>query len=126
MITLSKKVRALACLTVASLSMSSCSCMHTKSVPAQALQHSEKAQQELQSIISSALGQKTVQLSLDIFIGTSDVAFEKADLTGRGLEEPTRFRLLMKNEHCVLARLDGEKKILQKWALNEVQCLAAP
>lgn len=75
---------------------------------------------EISSRINSVVGHE-VRLAKSIFTQNSLLALEKPDMTGRVLDMPKRFQLLLKNDRCFLHYLDENKG----WLLKKAECQAA-
>lgn len=85
---------------------------------------------ELTRVVTTAVNDTAIALADDALTGTSSLILERSPprgieelpATGRLLDQPVRFRLVLNGENCVLINeADG-----RRWRLFQTECVAAP
>ncbi len=89
-------------------------------VPAYIVDPSPESRAELQHVVSSMLGGRTVTIADDALTTQSMLAIEPKYLTGRDLGKPDQFQLLLSGAACVLVHLGSDARS----ELSEANCAA--
>lgn len=81
---------------------------------------------EISGVLEQALGPREILLSPDVLTRSSILALEQGGglagaATGRVLEMPERFELVISGERCFLVR----SRTGQRWALEQTECIPA-
>lgn len=89
-------------------------------VPAHIIKPDESSRNELQRIVSTALGLKSVVLASDALTKTNVLIIERKNRLGMGinLSKPKVFRLVKSGSQCVLVYQGSNKR----WVLRNTQC----
>ncbi|GAB2886508.1 hypothetical protein ACCI51_00685 [Microbulbifer echini] len=92
--------------------------------PALLAEAGPQSRNEIQRIVSEAMGGMEITLSPNVFLESSQLVFDKTPrqmgLIGRDMGRPIKFELFLQGERCWLVRLpDGPR-----WAL-EAKCVPA-
>lgn len=99
-------------------------------VPALIVNPTPTSRFELTRVVTTAVNDTAIALADDALTGTSSLILERSPprsieaqaATGRLLDQPVRFRLVLNGENCVLINeADG-----RRWRLFQTQCVAAP
>ena len=98
-------------------------------VPALIAEPSAASRAELLRVVTEAANGARVTLADDAFTRESTLIVERREpldaqgrpLSGRLLEMPQRFRLVLRDGKCVLVRESDERS----WLLNDTRCAAA-
>ncbi len=96
--------------------------------PAVVALHTEQSRAELRRVVSTAMNGEPVTLGDDVLLHDSVLTVERRApageqgraATGRTLEAPVRFNLLLRGTSCLLRAADG-----REWPLDDVQCRPA-
>jgi hypothetical protein len=116
-------------LVAAVLAPLACSTLSAQEQPALIASPTEGSRAELQRVVSSAFNGQPVTLAGDALTRDSVLTIERRTppgpqgraATGRTLETPEQFRLVLRGARCVLVRAgDGHE-----WELHEAQCVPA-
>jgi hypothetical protein len=106
-----------------------CSTLSAQEQPAVIAAHTDGSRAELTRVVSSAMNGQPVTLADDALTRESVLTLERRTppgpqgraATGRTLEEPEQFRLVLRGTRCVLVHpADG-----REWELNEAMCVPA-
>ncbi len=106
-----------------------CSTLAAQERPAVIAMPTEQSRAELERIVSTALNGQAITLAADALTRDSVLAIERRTppgpqgraATGRTLETPVQFKLVLRAERCMLVRVaDGNE-----WQLNEARCVPA-
>jgi len=106
-----------------------CSTLAAQERPAIIATPTEQSRAELERIVSTALNGQAITLAADALTRDSVLAIERRTppgpqgraATGRTLEAPVQFKLVLRAERCMLVRVaDGNE-----WQLNEARCVPA-
>ncbi len=81
----------------------------------------EASFQEISTLIAKAVRQNSVVLAKNVFVDSSILVLSKPDMTGRIIDVPQRFRLLLSGERCLLEHMNTR----QRWDLRETQCVSS-
>jgi len=92
------------------------------------INHTEASRQELQTVISDALGGRSVIIADNAFTHQSRLIIERKPhldangqlLNGRVIEKPIHFKLVIINEQCWLTKFGSDAK----WLLSQTNCKA--
>jgi hypothetical protein len=117
-----------AMLVVATAALAACSSLHAEERPALIAESTAQSRAALARAVTAAVG-RSVMLADDALTRDSVLTLEQRDpspagrvATGRTLEEPMRFKLVLRGERCVLVReADGGE-----WPLEGTRCVPAP
>jgi hypothetical protein len=105
-----------------------CSTLSAQEQPALIAAHTEQSRAELRRVVSEAMNGQPVTLADDALTRDSTLTIERRTppgeqgraATGRTLDAPQQFRLVLRGTSCVLVRAaDG-----REWPLDEVRCVA--
>lgn len=116
-------------LLAAMLTPLACSTLSAQEQPAVIAAHTDGSRAELTRVVSSAMNGQPVTLAADALTRESVLTLERRTppgpngpaATGRTLEEPEQFRLVLRGTRCLLVRqADGGE-----WELNEAMCVPA-
>jgi hypothetical protein len=110
------------------LAAAACSTLSAQEQPAVVADPTERSRAELERIVVSAMNGQRVTLAEDALTRDSTLTVERRTpagaegraATGRTLEMPVRFDLLLRGSSCVLRAADG-----REWQLREARCVAA-
>jgi hypothetical protein len=116
-------------LVVSLLTPGACSSVSAQEQPAVIQEPTEQSRAELAGIVSMAMNGQRVTLAGDALARDSILTVERrtpagaqgAAATGRTLESPERFELVLRGSSCVLRAADG-----REWQLREARCVPAP
>jgi hypothetical protein len=106
-----------------------CSTLAAQERPAVIAMPTEQSRAELERIVSTALNGQAITLAADALTRDSVLAIERRTppgpqgraATGRTLETPVQFKLVLRAGRCMLVRVaDGNE-----WQLNEARCVPA-
>lgn len=89
-------------------------------LPAYIVDPSPESRAELQHVVSSMLGGRTVTIADDALTTQSMLTIEPKYLTGRDLGKPDQFQLLLSGAACVLVHLGSDARS----ELSEANCAA--
>lgn len=91
-------------------------------VPAHIVAPDDASRSEIQQVVSSALGLKSVVLADDALTKTNVLVIERKNRLGMGIDlgKPNVFRLVKSGSKCVLV-FQGTNK---RWALRNTRCEA--
>ncbi len=89
-------------------------------VPAQIVDHTPESYSELQQVVSSALGGRSVTIAEDALTKKSLLVIEPKHLTGRDLRTVEQFRLVISGSTCVLVHLGSDART----ELSRANCVA--
>jgi hypothetical protein len=116
-------------LALAWVALAACSTLSAQEQPAVIAAPTERSRAELQRIVTAALPGEAVTLAADALTRDSVLTLERREppglegraATGRSLETPEQFRLVLRGERCLLVRqADG-----REWELREAECVPA-
>lgn len=117
-------------LALATLAMAACGTLAAQEDrPALIAAHTEQSRAELRRVVAEAMNGQPVTLADDALTRDSTLTIERRTppgeqgraATGRTLDTPEQFRLVLRGRSCVLVRAaDG-----REWPLREGQCVAA-
>ena len=117
------------CVLVGSLlAAAACSTLSAQEQPAVVAAPTEQSRAELERIVASAMNGQPVTLADDALVSDSALTVERRTpagaegraATGRTLEMPARFDLVLRGSSCVLRAADG-----REWQLREARCVPA-
>jgi hypothetical protein len=82
--------------------------------------------EEVAGVLEQALGRREILLSPDVLTESSILALEQgrgapSAATGRVVEMPERFELLLSGDRCYLVRVSTA----ERWALQHTECIPA-
>lgn len=105
-----------------------CGTLGAQEQPALIAAHTEQSRAELARVVSAAFNGQPVTLADDALTRESQLTIERRTppgpqgraATGRTLEEPQRFDLVLRTGRCLLVRADG-----REWELTEARCVPA-
>lgn len=105
-----------------------CSRLSAQEQPAVIAEPTEQSRAELARIVTMAMNGQPVTLAGDALVHDSTLTLERrtpageqgAAATGRTLESPARFELVLRGASCVVRAADG-----REWQLREARCVAA-
>jgi hypothetical protein len=106
-----------------------CSTLSAQEQPAVIAAHTDGSRAELAEVVASAFGGQAVMLADDALTRDSVLTIERRTApgpqgraaTGRTLEAPEQFRLVLRGTRCVLVRqADG-----REWELRAATCVPA-
>jgi hypothetical protein len=126
---MSVSLRALS-LVAAGVAPAACGTLSAQEQPAVIAAHTEQSRAELARVVSEAFNGQPVTLADDALTRESVLMIERRTppgpqgraATGRTLEAPEQFRLVLRGTRCVLVHVaDG-----REWELAETQCVPAP
>jgi len=116
-------------LATAVLTPVACGTLSAQEQPAVIAAPTEQSRAELARVVSAAMNGQPVTLAADAFTRDSVLSIERRTppgpqgraATGRTLEAPLTFRLVLRDGECMLVR-DSDK---QEWRLAAARCVAA-
>jgi hypothetical protein len=120
--------RAPSAATIVALAVLGCAA-HSPERPARVAVATAASRAELESIVTSAVGGRPVLLADDALTRDSVLIVERREprdeqgrrVSGRGLDPPARFRLVLRASRCELvADADG-----RRWPLTQTRCVPA-
>lgn len=99
-----------------------------REMPARLLPPSEAARAELHAVVAAAIGQADVRLAEDVLQQDGVLLLERRPRTdpmgqrlpGRDLGSPSRFRLFIADDRCLLRQIDSDRS----WHLEQARCVA--
>jgi hypothetical protein len=106
-----------------------CSTLSAQEQPALIAAPTEASRAELARVVTAAVGGQNITLAGDALTRESVLTLERRTppgpqgqaATGRTIEEPTQFRLVLRGSRCFLVRqTDGSE-----WELREAMCVPA-
>jgi len=106
-----------------------CSTLSAQEQPAVIAAHTDASRAELLRVVTAAVGGQGITLAGDALTGESVLTLERRTppgpqgraATGRTLEEPEQFRLVLRGTRCLLVHpADG-----REWELSEAMCVPA-
>lgn len=111
------------------LAPAACGTLSAQEQPAVIAAPTAQSRAELERVVSSAFNGQPVTLADDALTRESVLSIERRTppgpqgriATGRTLEAPTRFNLVLRGSRCLLRAADG-----REWELTEAQCVPAP
>lgn len=112
-----------------SLATSACSTLSAQEQRAVIAEPTEQSRAELERIVAAAMNGQPVTLASDALVRDSALTIERRTpggaegraATGRTLEMPQRFELVLRGSTCVLRAADG-----REWQVRETRCVPAP
>jgi hypothetical protein len=116
-------------LATAALTPAACGTLAAQERPAVIAAPTEQSRAELERVLSAAFNGQPITLAADALTRESVVAIERRTppgpqgraATGRTLDAPVQFRLVLRGERCLLVRVpDGAE-----WPLQETRCVPA-
>jgi len=117
-----------ACWLAAAIAPSACGTLGAQEQPALIAAHTEESRAELARAVSAAFNGQPVTLADDALTRESQLTIERRTppgeqgraATGRTLEAPQRFDLVLRTGRCLLVRADG-----REWELTQARCVPA-
>jgi hypothetical protein len=105
-----------------------CGTLSAQEQPAVIAEPTAQSRAELVRVVSAAMNGQPVTLADDALTRESVLVIERRTppgpqgraATGRTLDMPEQFRLLMRGERCMLVRADG-----REWQLEQTRCVPA-
>ena len=116
-------------LAAATIAPAACGSLAAQERPAIIASPTEQSRAELARVVSTAMNGQPVTLAGDALTRESVLTIERRTppgpqgraATGRTLEAPAQFKLVLRNERCVLVRVaDGSE-----WPLTSARCVPA-
>jgi hypothetical protein len=107
-----------------------CGTLSAQERPAVIAAPTDRSRAELERVVSAAFNGQPVTLASDALTRDSVLTIERRTppgpqgraATGRTLEAPEQFKLVLRGARCVLVRVaDG-----REWELSEARCVPAP
>lgn len=89
-------------------------------VPARIVEPTPESRAELQHVVSSTLGGRSVTIADDALTKDSLLIMEPKHLTGRDLRKPDHFRLVLSDSRCVLVHQESDAR----FELTQTRCAA--
>jgi hypothetical protein len=116
-------------LVTAAAVQAACGTLAAQEQPAVVAMPTAASRAELERAVSAAFGGQSVTLADDALTRDSVLLIERRTppgpqgriATGRTLEAPERFRLVLRGGRCLLVHSDG-----REWPLAEARCVPAP
>jgi hypothetical protein len=113
---------------MATIAPSGCGTLGAQEQPALIAAHTEESRAELARVVSAAFNGQPVTLADDALTRESQLTIERRTppgeqgraATGRTLEPPQRFELVLRTGRCLLVRADG-----REWELTQARCVPA-
>lgn len=110
------------------LAPAACGTLSAQERPAVVVAPTSASRAELVRVVSAAMNGQTVTLADDALTRQSVLTVERRTppgpqgraATGRTLDAPEQFRLVLRGARCVLVHADG-----REWELHEAQCAPA-
>jgi len=110
------------------LAAAACSTLSAQERPAVVAAPTEQSRAELERVVAGAMNGQPVTLAEDALVRDSTLTVERRTpagaegraATGRTLEMPVRFDLVLRGSSCVLRAADG-----REWQLREARCVPA-
>ena len=116
-------------LAMATLTTVACATVTAQERPAIIATPTEQSRAELERVLSAAFDGQPIALAADALTRDSVLAIERRTppgpqgraATGRTLEAPAQFKLVLRDSRCLLVRVaDG-----REWPLTEARCVPA-
>jgi hypothetical protein len=113
---------------MATLLPAACGTLGAQEQPALIAAHTQESRAELARVVAAAFNGQPVTLADDALTRESVLTIERRTppgeqgraATGRTLEAPQRFELVLRTGRCLLVRADG-----REWELTEARCVPA-
>jgi hypothetical protein len=113
---------------MATIAPAACGTLGAQEQPALIAAHTEESRAELVRVVSAAFNGQPVTLADDALTRESQLTIERRTppgeqgraATGRTLDAPQRFDLVLRTGRCLLVRADG-----REWELMQARCVPA-
>jgi hypothetical protein len=117
-------------LAAATLAPAACGTLSAQEQPAVIASPTEQSRAELERVVSAAMNGQPVTLANDALTRDSVLMIQRRTppgpqgraATGRTLDAPEQFRLVLRGERCVLVHVADRRE----WPLEEARCVPVP